>query len=190
MSPQARVSFSGIQVADRRTGKRRSSSQLRYRVPPAGVNDDPVVVRDEPADLTLVRIRRSVTKSGALYMGSQLVTVTDVYLDGTVTTKTYTEDRKHHTEDKRETMPAESTIRAARTKDTIDFGRFEQACVALMTQVDQVKARGQEDDPSQEEAIWRGYQGLLAWREELARQVLAVDASIDVVRAKIVDMVQ
>jgi hypothetical protein len=187
VSPTARVQMD-LSAAPARKGGERRRSNLRYNIPPVGINDDPVVVRDEPRDLTLVRIRRSVTKSGALYLGSQIVTVEDVYLDGTWTTKSYTEDRKHQIEDRRETMPAESTIRAARTKDTIDFGRFEQACVALMTQVDQVKAK--EGDDVQEEAVWRGYQGLLAWREELARQVLAVDASIDVVRAKIVDMVQ
>jgi hypothetical protein len=169
----------------------RSSGQLRFRVPPAGVNDTPVVEHDFLRDLILVRIRRDVHKTkAAFYMGSPLVMVEDIYLDGTHVRQSYTEDRKHQIEDERKIMSAENTIRAARTKDTIDFGRFEQACVALMTQIDQVKAAKGSNDDAQEEIIFRGYQGILAWRAELERQVSAVDGAIDVVAAKLRDMVQ
>lgn len=168
--------------------RRKSASNLRYRFPPVGRNDTPVIVIDHQRDLELVRLSQIVTKNGMAYMGSDLVKVVEIYLDGTFITKGYTVDRKHQTEDKREIMPTDSTIRAARTKDVIDIGRFEQAAVALMTQVDAAKAA--PEDREREEAVFRSYQGILEWRSALQKQIEGVDSTIDVVAAKIRGLVQ
>lgn len=168
------------------TAQRKRSGNLRFRVPPVGVIDTPVLVVDHERDCTFVRILQVVTKTKILYMGSQIVTVEEWYLDGTHTVESYTADRKHNVESTREIMPAEHTIRAARTKDTIDFGRFQEASVALIGQVEAA-----QKDPGNdylEETVFRSYQGILEWREALRRQVDDVDATIDVVAAKVRSM--
>lgn len=173
--------------SDRRRG-RGSGSNLRFTVPRPGTNDTPVNVRHPETDALMVRLRREVTHTKGLYQGSQIVMVRDVHLDGTLRVNAYTADRKHHIQSDEDLMPSEQTIRAARTKDTIDFGRFQQACVALLAQVDE--ARKYPDDEDRQEAVFRSYQGIIAWREALRQQVSDVDSAIDVVAAKIRAMVQ
>lgn len=174
--------------AGRRAGKRSGRANLRFQVPRQGRIDEPVYVLDSEVGHGMVRLLRDVSYTSGLYQGSKIVKVKDVFLDGTVRVDAYTADRKHHIQNDEDVMPSEQTIRAARTNNTIDFGRFEQACTALMLQVDD--ARQHPDDEERQESVFRAYQGMLAWREDLTRQVAAVDSSLDVVAAKIRSMVQ
>lgn len=180
MSPSAH--FTAIPVAEKR---RRKASSFRYTVPPVGVLDEPVVIQDFMRDLMFVRLRRKVTDSAGEFMGVKLIIIEEWYLDGTYMKRAVTEDGKNEIVNDREIMATDRMLRAARTKDVIDFGRFQEAAIALMATADDAK-----DDPTQEEVVMRGYQGMLAWREQLRQEVLAVDATLDLVAAKVRGMIQ
>lgn len=131
-----------------------------------------------------VRLLHEVTEGTGMYNGKPLTAVYEEWLDGRWTRDTYGDGRIIKHEEDSTDMAA---VSAARTKDTLDFGRFTEACTAVVRAVD---AAGPNMTAEQEESILQSYQRLLAWREMLATKVLEMDGALDVAAAKVRQAVQ
>jgi len=126
-----------------------------------------------------VRLMRNVHEEPrVLFKGQPITYVDETWLDGRWSQNVY-RDGKIITHKEDTDMAA---VSAARTADTLDFGRFTQACTALVRAVD---AAGPDPSEEQQESILRSYQGLLRWREDLATKVLQMDGALDVAAAKV-----
>lgn len=116
------------------------------------------------------------------YMGGSLCKVHRVTLGGEVTDQLVDHTGRIIEGEATAVTEPRVAIASARTKDTIDFGRFREAVTAFLTMVDRA---GQEASQAQQEEILRSYQGLLAWQEALAEAVLEADAAMEVATLKV-----
>lgn len=152
---------------------RKPRARTQHRV------DAPVLVVED--GVTKVRIldeNRTLTGS---YRGGGLTKEHSVTLGGRVIERIV--DTKGNTVEGGETMaPARQAIAAARTRDTIDFGRFMDAVGAFCAMVEKA---GAEPSPEQQEEILRSYQGLLAWHEALMAAVTRADGALEIATRKV-----
>jgi hypothetical protein len=145
---------------------------------------DPAHVVD--GGVNRVRIMRLVVKHHGSYMGGDLFTETELFLDGTQRTRELMGHDSSVSRPKEVVMEpvatAQAAIEAARTKNVVDFGRLNKACVALVHLCD---ALGDDPTAAEQEVVLRSYQGIIAWRAELDRSIANLDGAIDVAAAKV-----
>lgn len=180
MSPSMSV-LHALPVEDLGNGRKRVK---RVAHPKPNRLYTPVLVRREddrgllPTSVWAVRLSRVVVEGDGNYMGKPLTHVHETYLDGRWVKDTYGDGRiTKHEED-----TDMAAVSAAQTKDVIDYGRFNQACLALVRAVD---AAGPDPSDEQTESILMSYQRLLKWRADLATKVLEMDGALDVAAAKV-----
>lgn len=140
----------------------------------------PVVTFDLPLKIKRVRLAHLVEPVQGLYMGEAMIRTTDVFLSGrqvevlASTSHLISQDSKE--------LPMAQALINARTGNITDWGRFEQACVALTNLVREI---GDDGTPEQQEEILRSYQNLLTWREALRTKVEAADAALDIAQVAV-----
>jgi hypothetical protein len=158
---------------------RKTAKTARIVPPKKGTLSDPVVSIGVDG-VQRVRLLRRVTEDEKVSVGGKPITqLFEVYLDGTALLRSYATERI--IKDEKEIIMAGQAIAAARTKDVIDYGRFQQACLALNKLADEV---GTDATEEQQQSILRSYQGLLAWREDVQAKIDSIDAALEIARAK------
>lgn len=140
----------------------------------------PVTTYEPLQDLWLVRIAHIVEPIDGFFQDAQMTRTTDVFLSGRQV-EVLASTRRFISQDSKELPMAQALINA-RTGNITDWGRFEQACVALTNLVREV---GDDGTPEQQEEILRSYQNLLTWREALRTKVEAADAALDIAQVAV-----
>lgn len=128
-----------------------------------------------------VRIARLIEERGS-HFGEPMFLEVQVFLTGEVLRSTYTARQYLSTQE--EIMSVPQALGVARTGKITDWGRFEQACIALAQSAETI-AKDDNATAEQQEELLQGYQGLIAWREELRKMTENADAALDLANSKV-----